>query len=159
VYKAQSATLQAAAASLGQWEIHIGAMNKLVTGAITLDQAKQFWNQTRVGASSKLKRFHSALQRFQHRSARCPGPTGSGERVSSDQRDCHRAVAARNQTLRRAIVSLKTWQGHVLHMEMLRRGEMTPQEATTLWLRSWKQGNEEVHSYRAAARAAKGKTC
>jgi hypothetical protein len=68
-------------------------------------------------------------------------------------------VAARNQILQRAVVSLKTWQGHVRHMEMLRRGEMTPEEATTLWLQSWKQGNEEVQSYRAAARAAHGETC
>ena len=36
---------------------------------------------------------------------------------------------------------------------------MTPQEATTLWLQNWQKGNDEVRAYRAAARAAKGKTC
>ena len=53
VYDAQSAPLQAAGGSLTQWEVHIGAMNKLVVGAITLKQASQFWNQTRIRAREK----------------------------------------------------------------------------------------------------------
>ena len=159
VFDAQSAPLRAAAVSLGQWEVHIGAMNKLVVGAITLKQATQFWNQTRVGASTKLKSFAAARGPFQQRSARCPTPSSSGTAISTERRACSRAVAARNQTLRLAIVSLETWQGHVHHMEMLRRGEMTPQEATQLWLQSWQKGDDEVRAYRAAARAAEGNTC
>ena len=68
VFDAQSAPLRAAAASLGQWEMHIGAMNKLVVGTIKLKQATQFWNQTRVGASTKLKGFSAARDPFQQRS-------------------------------------------------------------------------------------------
>jgi hypothetical protein len=134
-------------------------MNKLVVGAITLEQATQFWNQTRVGASTNLKSFASARERFQQRSARCPAPESSGATVPAEWRSCHRAVAARNQALQLSTVSLGTWRDHVHHMEMLRRGEMSPQEATQLWLRSWRKGNDEVRAYRAAARAAKGKTC
>ena len=159
VFEAQSAPLRAAAASLDQWEVHIGAMNKLVTGAITLNQATQFWNQTRVGASTKLQSFAAARERFQQRSARCPAPSNSGTAIPPERRACYRAVAARNQTLRLAIVSLETWQQHVHHMEMLRRGEMTAQDATRLWLQSWRTGNDQVRAYRAAARAANGKTC
>jgi hypothetical protein len=39
--QAQIRPLRTAEASLAQWEIHIGAMNKLVTGAITLEQASE----------------------------------------------------------------------------------------------------------------------
>ena len=159
VFEAQSAPLRAAAASLDQWEVHICAMNKLVTGAITLNHATQFWNQTRVGASTKLQSFAAARERFQQRSARCPAPSNSGTAIPPERRACYRAVAARNQTLRLAIVSLETWQQHVHHMEMLRRGEMTAQDATRLWLQSWRTGNDQVRAYRAAARAANGKTC
>ena len=134
-------------------------MNKLVVGAITLKQATQFWNQTRVGASAKLKSFAAAREPFQQRSARCPTPSSSETAISPQRRACSRAVAARNQTLRLAVVSLGTWQEHVHHMEMLRRGEMTPQEATRLWLQTWQNGNDQVGAYRAAARAAKGKAC
>jgi hypothetical protein len=42
-------TLHHAAGSVAQWEVHVGAMNKLVTGVISLRQATAFWNQTRVG--------------------------------------------------------------------------------------------------------------
>jgi hypothetical protein len=44
-------------------------------------------------------------------------------------------------------------------MDMLRQGKMTPQQATELWLQSWRQGMREVKAYRAAARAAKEVTC
>ena len=97
VFDAQSAPLRAAAASLGQWEVHIGAMNKLVVGAITLKQATQFWNQTRVGASTKLKSFAAAREPFQQRSARCPTPSNSGTAIPVERRACYRAVAARNR--------------------------------------------------------------
>jgi hypothetical protein len=159
VFKAQNAPLLAAAASLDQWEVHIGAMNKLVTGAITLKQATQFWNQTRVGAATKLKSFAAAREEFRHRSARCPAPRSSEAGVVPERRACYRAVAARHQTLRLATVSLATWQLHVHHMEMLRRGEMSAQEATRLWLQNWHDGNDELRAYRAAARAAQGRTC
>ena len=160
VFQAQSAPLKAAAVAMDQWEVHIGAMNKLVVGAITLKQATQFWNQTRVGASENLKSFASARELYQQRSSRCPEPNSSlAKAISPERRACYRAVAARHDALRLGLVSLETWKGHVHHMEMLRRGEMTPQEATQLWLQSWHQGNDELRAYRAAARAAKGKIC
>jgi hypothetical protein len=159
VFAAQRGPLHAASVSLGQWEVHIGAMNKLVTGAITLDQARQFWNQTRVGAATKLKNFDAAQERFQQRTARCPEPSNSVAASLPEMRDCSRAVAARNRALHLAVVSLETWQQHVHHMEMLRRGEMSAQEATRLWLQSWQKGNDEVRAYRAAAQTAKGKAC
>ena len=158
VFDAQSAPLRAAAASLGQWEMHIGAMNKLVVGTIKLKQATQFWNQTRVGASTKLKGFSAARDPFQQRSL-AARRRAARDRSSPRNGVPATAAAVRNQTLRLAIVSLGTWQEHVHHMEMLRRGETRPQEATALWLQNWQKGNQEVRAYRAAARAAKGKTC
>jgi hypothetical protein len=158
VFAAQEEPLRAAAASMEQWEVHIGAMNKLVVGAISLKQAYQFWNQTRVGASQRLAAVAAANRDFGKRSARCPPPTGSPG-ATPMLSGCYRAVAARNGTLSRAGVALRTWQIHVHHMNMLRSGEMTPDEATALWLQSWKQGDREVRAYREAARAAEGLTC
>ena len=158
VFAAQEQPLKAAAASLDQWEVHIGAMNKLVTGAITFQQATQFWNQTRVGASSRLKRAAAARQLFGHRTARCPAPT-STVRLLPEERACRHAVQARNRTMSLATKALGTWQVHVHHMEMLRRGEMTAEEATQLWLQSWRTGDTQVRAYREAARTAAGAGC
>src|SRR5262245_60313507 len=36
-------TIQQARPAMAQWELHIGAMNKLVVGAISLQQASEFW--------------------------------------------------------------------------------------------------------------------
>jgi hypothetical protein len=158
VYDAQSAPLRTANASLTQWEVHIGAMNKLVVGAITLDQAWQFWNQTRAGAWSKLDEFDAAYRRYDQRLFRCPAPSRSGE-ASGALVNCHQAVAARSRRVRLATTALETWRRHVHHMDMLRSGEMTPEEATQMWLRSWRQGDREVRAYRDAARAVEGRTC
>ena len=153
VFAAQQAPLRASAGSLSQWEVHIGAMNKLVTGAITLQQATQFWNRTRIGASARLHRAAAARDGFGRRTARCPS-SATPDRLLPEERSCARAVDARNRTLRLATTALETWQVHVHHMEMLRRGEMTPADATRMWLQSWHTGDAQVRAYRAAARVA-----
>jgi hypothetical protein len=158
VFNAQSDPLRTAAASLTQWEVHIGAMNKLVVGAITLKQARQFWNQTRVGARSNLGEFDTAYRRYDQRVFRCPAPSRPAE-ASAELVSCHRAAAARGRTVRLATVALETWRQHVHHMDMLRSGEMTPEEATRQWLQSWRQGDREVRAFRDAARAVGGRTC
>jgi membrane peptidoglycan carboxypeptidase len=72
---------------------------------------------------------------------------------------CEQAVAARLDVLRVSQVALGTWRMHVMHMEMLREGKMTPQQAEAAWLQSWHQGQQEVTRYRAAVRAARGPRC
>jgi hypothetical protein len=158
VYDAQTAPLAAAKPSIEQWEVHIGAMNKLVVGQLTLKQATQFWNQTRVGAQRRLNHFADDRHAFGERTARCPRPQ-KGVKHSAELMKCYRAVAARHRALQRGTVALDTWQMHVHHMEMLRMGKMSPQEATQLWLQNWHQGNREVRAYRQAVRQTKGKDC
>ena len=157
VYSGQQAPLQAAGPSMSQWEVHIGAMNKLVVGALTLKQATEFWNQTRMGAQARLDAFAAALRQFDNRTVRCPTAVGAQE--PQELRSCSVAVAARGRTLHAARVALDIWRGHVRHMEMLRTGEMTPQRAVELWLRSWHQGQAAVERYRAAAHGANGLRC
>lgn len=157
VHDAQTSLLAAVDPALDQWEVHIGAMNQLVTGALTLQQATEFWDQTRVGAARNLDGYRLARTEFAGRTVRCPPPTASES--SPDLRACAAAVAARNRALRLADVTLATWRVHVHHMEMLRQGEMTPEEATRLWLQSWRQGDREVRAYRSAAEAADQRAC
>ena len=152
VYAAQSRSLQSVGPAMTRWEVHIGAMNKLVVGAISLEQAQGFWDQTREGAARSLKEFNEAQRILDEETARCPVRVG---RSSEELRGCASAVAARNRALDRAAVALDTWRAHVGHMEMLRRGEMSPEEATQLWLESWREGRREVEAYRSAAREAR----
>ena len=153
VYAAQRRPLRAAAVGMEQWQVHIAAMNKLVLGVITLPQANQFWNQTRVGARDHLHAFTAALERFGQGAVRCPqlGSEASGRGLKS----CQRAVAARNGVLNAAKLALGTWALHVRHMEMLRSGMMSPARATQLWLQAWHAGQQEVDRYRSAAQEAR----
>jgi hypothetical protein len=158
VYDAQQQPLQDAAASMDQWQVHVGAMNKLVVGAISLAQATQFWNQTRVGAMAHLDAFSRSDGQFQQRTLRC---APAGQQASGDKQlaACQRSVAARSRVLHLAHKALATWRMHVMHMEMLREGKMSPARATQLWLQSWRAGQAEIDEYRTALGAAQGTHC
>ena len=151
VYTAQVAPLRAVMPAMRQWELHIGAMNKLVSGAITLAQAKEFWDQSREAATSNLAEFGDAQHVFDQRTARCPEP---GRRASDELRGCVAVVAARQRELNRAAVALSTWRTHVRHMELLRHGELSPEDATQMWLQNWRKGSHQVDAYRRAAPGA-----
>jgi hypothetical protein len=154
VYNAQLDPLLAAAAAMPQWQVHIAAMNKLVLGVITLQQANQFWSQTRVGVREHLRDFTAAVQHFDRRTVHC-FPVGSRPPSPPLER-CERAVAARNRVLEAARVALGTWATHVRHMEMLRSGMMSPARATQLWLHSWHVGQQEVTRYNSAVQESRG---
>jgi hypothetical protein len=144
--------LAAAGASLDQWAVHIGAMNKLVVGEITLRQARDFWNATRRGAQRHVEAFQDAVDELTRVGIDCPDPEvlAPGARALPE---CARSVEAAVKTLRAARTSVATWAEHVHHMEMLRQGQMTPEEATRAWLKSWKKGARELADYQAAQRA------
>jgi len=157
VYTLQTAPLQAADASMAQWEVHVGAMNKLVTGAVTQRQANQFWNSTRVGAWTKLHRFTRTQQRYDQRTHRCPQQWTASANPAIQT--CRTAVATRNHTLKLAAVALHTWRSHVVEMDMLKAGRMTAQQAQDMWLKSWVEGNHQVHAYTREAATAERLTC
>jgi hypothetical protein len=153
----QATPLLAAARSLGQWEIHVGAMNQLVAGAISLEEAQRYWEQTREGAERRLAAYDSAMEEWRQRGARCPRPENL--RPRSRAAKCIHAVEGRTRALRAAATSLKTWREHVHHMEMLRDGTMSPEEATRLWLASWRAGDRELQVYGQASREAASLSC
>lgn len=147
--------LTEAAPAMDQWEVHIGAMNKLVTGAITLPQANAFWNQTRVGAHHRIAAFDQAMAAQRRHGVDCPAPRMLPSRASAAVASCARRVAADARALRIARTAVATWGRHVHHMEMLRDGTMSPATATQLWLASWQRGADQLHDYRIATRAAR----
>lgn len=156
VYDAQSEPLRAVAASLAQWEIHIGAMNQLVAGTITLGQAQRFWDETRIGAQRRLDRYQRAMAAYGARTSRCPAaPTAD----APSTHQCARAIAARRRAMRAAATAIDAWRLHVRHMEMLRDGMMSPASATRLWLKSWHEGNQQLQAYSDASRAASKGAC
>ena len=143
--------LRAARPALDQWDVHVGAMNKLVTGAITLQQANAFWNRTRVGAHDRVKGFQDADKALRRAGVDCPAPAFLGD-ADPDLRACSRLVADELRVLQVADTAVDTWAVHVHHMEMLREGTMSPEEATRLWLSMWQRGVRQLDAYRAAAR-------
>ena len=157
-WQAQQQPLRAAASTLDQWKVHVGAMNRLVVGAISLRQANAFWNQTRVGASRRLVGFLAAERDWEADPATCPPPYVAADGPTK-LRDCSRAVDARTKTIAAAHVAAKTWQHHVADMEMLRMGHLSPAKATRMWLSSWHRGVAELRSYSRATRASSGLHC
>ena len=145
--------LRAARPALGQWEVHVGAMNKLVTGAITLQQATEFWDETRVGAQRHVEAFQDAWSSFRRHGVDCVSPALMAPATPALRRA--QRVAAELDALEAARTSVRTWSIHVRHMEMLRTGMMSPQRATSMWLTMWQRGQRELDAYHRSARVAR----
>ncbi len=156
LYLAQGRAERAAAASLSQWEVHVGAMNKLVTGQLTLRQANAFWNRTRVGASRLLDRYDAAVARLSQDDVSCPASHGT---ASTGVQACRAAIDAQQTELRTARIALATWRHHVRDMEMLRMGQMSGAQATRMWLKNWHRGVRQLDAYRSARKLAAAQYC
>jgi hypothetical protein len=152
---ALAAPLRAAAPALDQWEIHVGAMNKLVVGAITPQQAAAFWSQTRAGAERNLADFYSATRRARSATAACPSPRALSQAPRA-LKTCAQHVVREEQALETARIAMRTWRTHIRHMKMLDMGHLSPEAATQLWLANWQQGIRELRSFRSATRAIDG---
>jgi hypothetical protein len=148
-------SLRAAEPAMDQWAVHVGAMNKLVAGELTLQQATAFWNQTRVGAQRQIARFQDAVSMMRHHGVDCPAPARLSS-ASPALRACAQRVAADLRTIEAARTAIHTWDEHVHHMEMLRLGTMSPARATRLWLSLWHQGVRELEAYRDSMGGAPG---
>lgn len=148
------AALDAARPALGQWSVHVGAMNKLVLGEITLQQATDFWNRTRLGAQRRIAAFRDTAETLGRRGVDCPSPAllAPGARALPG---CARQVAAEVGAFRAATTSIDTWDDHVRHMDMMRLGELSPERATRMWLSMWQDGVRDLDAYRAEAREAR----
>ena len=145
--------LHAAGPALDQWQVHVGAMNKLVVGAITLQQATAFWAQTRAGAKARIRDFHRADRVPRRLDVTCPMSRPQGGR-SPALRSCVRQVRADSHAVAAARTAVHTWEMHVGDMERLRSGKLSPAAATRMWLSMWQQGVKELRSYRVAERRA-----
>jgi hypothetical protein len=150
--------LDRAASSIDQWGVHVGAMNQLVTGVITLQQATAFWNQTRVGAHRRVAGFERAATRLHQHGVDCLPVSQLPAKAPRQLRSCARQVAANLRVLEAAGTAIHTWRRHVMQMDMLRDGKMSPSTATAMWLAMWQRGQEEIATYRAAAHEARSVT-
>ena len=139
--------------ALDQWAVHVGAMNKLVLGEITLQQATAFWDRTRVAARHHVDDFRGSVTDLRRRGVDCPSPSllAPGARALPG---CVRRVAAHVRALGAARTSIDTWEHHIHDMEMLRSGELSPEDATAMWLSMWQQGVRDLDAYDAAAEDA-----
>lgn len=149
--RALEAPIAAARPALRQWDVHVEAMNQLVVGEITLQQATRFWNRTRLGAQRNVEGFRTAWADVERAGVDCPAPDLMGP-APPTVRSCARLVEAELGVLRVARTSIGTWDEHVQHMDMLRLGTLSPDDATEMWLSMWRRGVQELRDYRTAVR-------
>jgi hypothetical protein len=150
-YAAQTPVLGAAARSIRQWEVHVGAMNQLVAGEITLDQASAFWSRTRIGAQGRVDDFRRAEDDYTAGTHQCPAPRDTGP---TGLRECSRTVELRDRVIGVARRSIATWAMHVRDLERLRTGKLDPAKASAMWQKSWRRGQDQIDAYRDALRSA-----
>ena len=151
----------AADTALDQWRLHIDAMNQLTAGEITLEQAAAFWKRSRLGALRQVDHFRSVDNALQASGRRCSGApdAGLGAAPHKQLAACQAATEARAAALALARTAITTWEHHIMDMERLRAGEITPAQATAMWLQSWRAGARQLHDYDRRATTAQRHTC
>jgi hypothetical protein len=161
VWEAQEQPLQAAAISLAQWQVHVDAMNQLVAGEITLAQATAFWEETRIQAADNVTAFTEAESDYVASDPSCPTPViPDGVVVDTEVlAACENGIAARDEALNAAGVSIRTWHHHVMDMDLLRAGKLSPELAVELWQRYWRQGVDELAAYHEQLGEAEQESC
>lgn len=158
-WDAQLKSLGAAADSLQQWQTHVTAMNQLVAGKITLDRANRFWERTRVQAAEKVERFSAADRAYTDADHSCRAPDEAQDADLAAFSACEKGIAQRDQALEAARVAIGTWHHHVMDMNLLRAGKMSPERAIQLWQKYWKQGVAQLNEYRTAVRKTEDLAC
>jgi len=93
------------------------------------------------------------MRTLRMRGVDCPSPAllAPGARALPG---CAQQVEAEIGVVRAASTSIDTWDQHVQHMDMMLLGELSPEDATRMWLSMWQQGVRDLDAYKAAARDA-----
>jgi hypothetical protein len=159
-----AASMGAADVSLQQFDKHIDAMNLLVAGTISLAVARQFWEQTRVGAAQNAAEYRRTQGSTRDSRTQCQAldpdvaaslPYGPVNQLNQ----CVTYVERASTALTRADAAVTTWQHHIHDMEMLRTGDITPAQATATWRRNWHTGQRQLAAFEAARAQARAVHC
>lgn len=142
-------------AALDQWRLHIDAMNQLVAGEITLEQATAYWNDTRVGAHRLADAFRRLDSQLADAAVRCGTDEDAGETLDA----CQAAIDAFDESIAAARVAMTTWEHHITDMDLFRAGKLSAEKATEMWLDSWKVGARELSGYDRRASQARQHDC
>ncbi|MGH8970227.1 MAG: hypothetical protein ACRDV1_09795 [Actinomycetes bacterium] len=133
-----------------QWRRHIDAMTDLVAGKISLAQANDFWDATRLAGRQSLAQWHRVDRLFLRDHGSCSKPV----RTTNDTvRSCQERVAAATDVLAAARHTLDDWAVHVEQMEQLRAGKLSPAHALHLWNAMYQRGLVGLRHFDAENRA------
>jgi hypothetical protein len=152
----QARDLKAAQASLDRWKTHIRAMNQLVAGKISPEQAKAFWTASRTGAAQEVARFEAVDKRSRGVSVDCSAPPGLDDHSAhlAQLAACRQAADAQQAELNSGRTAITTWRHHIRDMELLRAGKISPFVGLMRWNKNWKKGDAELQQYREMRKAA-----
>jgi hypothetical protein len=146
----QAQVTLAADQTLAQWRLHIDAMNQLVAGTITLEQATAFWKNSEEAAKRKITAFERADAALRSGVGRCAPPADD---------DCRTAAREWSDVLSAARPAAETWMHHIHDMEALMVGEVTPEQAVATWVDKWRAGQRQIKAYDRQVQQAQGLTC
>jgi hypothetical protein len=142
--------LQSADAAMVHWRRHITAMTDLVAGRMTLAQATEFWDATRVAGKRTVTTWQRADGEFRRGSRSCleSSSAGSGPGASCQVRTSAAAVLLATER-----ASLRDWRRHIRQMESLRAGRITPEHALHLWDAMYQRGLSGLRQVDEATKA------
>jgi hypothetical protein len=151
VQRQLSPNLVAVDSAVEQWRIHIDAMTDLVAGRITLDEARAFWEATRVQGKHSLASWMRTDASYRAARTEC-APPANGSGPNDALQACRVVQQGGEAVLAAARTTLPDWGRHIRHMDALRKGTLSPTRALHLWHGMFESGRDGVRQYDAARR-------
>jgi hypothetical protein len=145
----QDAALRSAQATIDDWQVHVGAMNKFAAGVVTLEQLNAFWDRTGQRAAARLRDFRRHAEGNPSRAVGCPRPPQAG---AATLRACAEAVRHRRAALRIARAAAETWASQMDAMRQLRSDGRSAAQARDTWLQARQTYVSELRDFRRAVR-------
>ena len=130
--------------TLDQWRLHIKAMNQLLAGEITAEEATEFWTESERGAKRNISHFRHSIH----------GLSNDDCRVQ----DC-RAARAFHDAIAVARPTARTWLQHMRDMDALMAGKITLEQAAESWTQLRKMGERQLARYDRENRQALRARC
>lgn len=141
----------AAGKGVDDWHTHVQARTDMLDGRIPVATMDALWARTRLAGPLDQKRFQAALQGY-GATPHCAALAKAGSH-SAAASGCLTRSRAATSAVAAARSAMGDWKSHLDHMASYARGDMTSDDAQTMWVSAWKNAPPHIDAYRQARAA------
>lgn len=138
--------VEAAREGVGNWRVHVQARTDMLDGRMSRARMNDIWDRTKLAGPADQRRFEKALGSYQEKATceQLSAPRGKQEkRVAACVDRFERATEAVDA----AEAAMADWRSHLGHMAAYAAGDLSRDEAQSMWVRAWRRAPVHIRNY------------